>query len=154
MKGWSADLAGTSLDEQIFEHLGNVEGLLTIVLKGSSVNDDVLARLPEIKSVLRVDLTGAAVTDEGVKHLQSLPALVTVNLTDTKVTGAGLSELSPRLSGLLLNNLPIDDTDLSNLAHIKGLSMLGLVGTDVTPDGVRKFKKGRPFLLTVGVKLN
>ena len=154
MKGWSVDLSGMSLDRELFELLGNVESLIAVILKDPDVTDETLAMLPEMPSVQRLDLTGSSVTNEGLKHLTGYRNLVTLNLSDTKVTGAGLSELPAGLSGVILYNLAIEDGDLQNMNHMKKLSIVGLVGTGVSPEAVRSFKRDRPFLLTIGVKLD
>jgi hypothetical protein len=153
MVGRNIDLSDTPLDAEVMEHLPNVSGLTALRLTGSEVTDATLAALPELKTVTRLDVSGSNITDAGLQHLTSLPGLATLNLGDTQVTGAGLANLPPGLHSLVLENLPVGDADLENLKHVKGLSMLVLTGTQVTPAGVKEFKAGRPFLLTVGIKL-
>ncbi|MGD9854403.1 MAG: hypothetical protein AB7U20_05565 [Planctomycetaceae bacterium] len=153
MLGRNVDVTGTDLNDELFQHLGQIEGLIELKLASPEVTDDTLAKLPELKTVTTVDLTGASITDEGLAHLESLPALFSLNLSDTKVTAAGLAKLRP-LAILTLTNLPIGDDDLESLQHMKGLAVLTLAGTNVTPAGVNQMRQTRPRLLVVGIKMN
>ena len=154
MTGRAVDLTDVKIDAEIMGYLAEVQDMTKLTLTGAAVTDDTLAQFGEWRHLYELHLSGSSVTGAGLKHLASLKALDALRINDTKVTGTGLTEVPPRVMTLQLNKLPIGDDDLKNLKHLKRLQALMLADTKVTAAGVVAFKKDRPPMMIMGVKLN
>jgi hypothetical protein len=94
------------------------------------------------------------VDDESLPHLSHLSGLEELYLSNTSITDAGLRQLSPLngLKRLYIYHTAIGDFGLVNLTRLPGLKSLTCSGTDVTEDGLNRFRQLMPGCKVVNFK--
>jgi hypothetical protein len=132
-----------------------------ISLAGPQITDDVLASLaamPGRRYVTQIHLGRSAytgrlsITDAGMVHLTKFPKLSVLLVTECQITDKGLEELKavPSLKALHVNGCPnITDDGVSWLAERRGLKVLNLMDTGVTPAKMRELEARLPYCYLV-----
>jgi len=90
--GWSVNLSGAQISDELFDHLKTMGRVADLDLSRSTVTDDQVARLGEPgvgNLITKLDLSHTAVTDSGLEKLTGLGVLAQLKLVGTKVTPQG-----------------------------------------------------------------
>jgi Leucine-rich repeat (LRR) protein len=147
-----------------------VPNLTLLALPSSRVTlADTLA-VGQLKKLKVLSLINCPITDAGMKEIGKLTTLESLYLGMAPITDTGLAELTP-LSNLqllyldsclnlrdacttiagftslrraVLTDQPVTDEGLMKLAGLPNLEFLNIIGTWVTPDGVKEFQKRCP----------
>ena len=115
-------LAGTHVSNVGLAHLGQLGGLLELNLARTDVNDDGLAHLGRLSRLRELDLSGCAIEGPGLVNLHGLP-----------------------LQWLKLNDTPLTDVSIAALTGLsKGILVIELRGTKLSPEGLMKIKQAFP----------
>jgi Leucine-rich repeat (LRR) protein len=119
--------------------LGDLVSLRCLVLSSTRLTDRGLARLKGLTTLKVLQLVGGrsrGITSAGLVHLQGMRQLERLSLSHTSVTSLEpLSRLS-QLTGIDLDDTPIDDEGLTVVADLPRLELLSLVGTNITDAGL------------------
>lgn len=115
---------GLSFDSVFEMYLGGYETAhKVVIINDSQITDDDLKPLDNAPLTRRLILTNSQITDDGLSHLKNLKRLKNLDLTGNKnITDAGL-------------------------VHLEGLNELNqvvLIGTQVTPVGVKRLQSKLP----------
>ena len=114
--------------------------LVTVTLNGERFNDSHLVHVGKLENIKSLYLPNTSVTDAGLEqHVRPMATLVNLYLTGSQVTDAGLQHLVglDKLRVLYVNDLPITDDGLADVAKITGLAGLSLDYTQVTDAGLQ-----------------
>lgn len=144
---------GTIVTDAGLEHIKELIGLQCLSLENTQVTDTGLRHLAGLKNLGTLDLRGTDVTDAGLEHLKRLARLQDLLLSNTKVTDAGLEHLKGMTSLQWLavggslgprGSVQVTDTGLEHLKGLTNLFYLGLWGTQVSAEGVQRFRRALP----------
>ena len=118
-------------------------------LSGERIGDSALKRMRDLPELERLYLENTEITDAGLAMLKAFPNLRKLDVSYTNVTDGGMADLLclTRLEEINLAQTFVTDRGLvmlQNLKTLKRLSFVGPGGTQVTPDGVAKFKQALP----------
>ena len=119
------------------------------VTGGIQLTDLGVAKMAKLNKLKSLNISGSKVTTAGLKPLEKLP-LERLNLWNcNKLDDSAGAELATftHLKELDLSYTPIGDATLKTLAGIRGLKLLYLTDTKVTPEAVEAFRKGKPGTL-------
>lgn len=120
----------TDTDCELFESLPT---LSYIDLDDTQVGDAGLAHLIQMPRLSFLSLDKTKITDSGLKHLQRTPSLQSLWLNDTEVSDKGIANLEGlNLQEIHLDNTPVGDDAMAQIAKFKHLRALHLSGTQVT----------------------
>jgi len=114
---------------------------------GIKITDLGLAKLARLKKLRFLDVSGAQITPAGLKVLQGLPRLERLNLWNCRSlndTAAPILAAMPSLTYLDLSDTSVGDATMRSLAALLHLKQLYLTNTQVTPEAVEAFRKGKP----------
>lgn len=127
--------------------------LLVIAAPLAAQEDDdtkAVVALSEAGAQLQLDggriivlmLAADSATDETMKLVAGLSSLQTLRITGGKVTGKGLAhaEKLPALHTLWLENAPLADRDVEQLAKLASVSTYVLHGTDISGMGLQRLQ--------------
>jgi len=122
-----------------------VDGERHLTLTGWDRTDySVLRQYPE---AVVLQMANADVTDDTLRLLEDLPELRELDISGSQATDAGLAVLAklPQLETLRLKGCRITDAGFRvHLLPHPGLLRLDLVGTSVSPETVRAWRKANP----------
>ena len=144
---------GTVVTDAGLEHLQGLIGLQWLSLSASGVTDAGLRHIGGLTNLATLDLDDTSVGDAGLEHLKGLAKLQDLRLFNTKVTDAGLEHLKGMTSLQWLDlgssfgprgNTEVTDTGLEHLKGLTNLFHLGLWGTKVSAEGVKKLHQALP----------
>lgn len=125
--------------------LQNLPGLTALTLMNSKLNPEAMSQLKPVAKLEYLNLDGLPLTAAHVAQLAELKLQVlsvpNCNLDDSLV--APLARMDGLLTLSLVNN-PVTDEGLPVLAHIKTLRVLNVSGTQVTAEGLQKFRQALP----------
>jgi hypothetical protein len=146
--------------------------LQLLCVDSDRITDSGVAMVARSKELISFDVISKSVTVASIDHLQGLPnlqflrcsgsqvndswigaiaklkSLHTLALNDTRVTDKGLVDLAKltKLEGLFFQYTPITDAGLDELHGMSNLKRIGLLGTKVSKDGVKRLKQALPSL--------
>lgn len=169
----SFDLSGQELSDDDYARLGNHVILSSLNLAETKTSDTQLGELKSALGLRTLNLKGTSITDAGLRHLEDLPILQELSLDRTKISDAGLvlvgkmhlQQLSLSRTGVTdqglktfdnpygvgghlreldLSQTSITDASLPILQKIRRLKTLKIQGTNVTEQGIAKFKTVLP----------
>jgi serine/threonine protein kinase/Leucine-rich repeat (LRR) protein len=112
----SIDFSGTKLYG--FKFLDNIQGLQELTLSSMNLTEEDLERLPKLRYLRRLVLGDNSIRGTGLIHLKKHPELIDLSLD------------GPQIGNLLSKNL----------AELKQLKKLSLVGARLSDDGIRNFE--------------
>ena len=134
----------TDADLAPFERCAKLEylGLADQPIDGSG-----LAHLRNCKNLRYLILWRINVGDAALVHLPALTSLEELNLGGTKVTDAGIAnaDLPQSLLRLELYNTAMGDAALEKIVQLPKLGVLGVEKTQVTRQGVERFKGNKSW---------
>lgn len=133
----------TDADLAPFEKCGKLKGLS---LANQPIDGSGLVHLHNCKNLRHLFLWRSNVGDAALVHLTAMTSLENLDLSETKVTDAGIAkaELPQSLQRLELGKTAIGDGALEgNIAQLPNLIYVSLDKTQVTEQGVERFKKYR-----------
>lgn len=94
------------------------------------------------------DAGDSKISDDSLKIIPSLPKLHHLYLQRTKITNKGIEHISKSktITALFLEEIStgIDDGCIPHLLKMKQLTQLGITGTGITLQGLKKLRKGLP----------
>lgn len=95
-----------------------------------------------------VDLSGMTISDDQIRQMKQLGKICELNLSRSSVTDAQLGLINELGLGVLLLNLDLSNTSVTDagfekLSNLKLLSTMNLTGTKVTPEAVERFRANR-----------
>ena len=114
---------------------------------GAIVSDVGMKALQSLVNLHTLDLSRMEITAQGLEPLVKLPKLRRLNLwQSTRIDDrAGPHLLALKSVEILdLGDTSVTDALLGQLEAMKGLKVLFISGTKVTPEGVERFRKARP----------
>jgi len=130
------DIAHTTISDEGLKTIGQLESLETLNLAGTEISDQGLAHLTSLTELSFLDLSDTNITDQGLAHVRRLSQLNHLRLAGTKLRGEGLNDLRALNH---LEQLQLDRIDalrpgaMESLSNLKGLSLLSVAHTKVTP---------------------
>jgi hypothetical protein len=95
-----------------------------------------------------VDLSGITLSDQTLARLKQIGHITELNLSKTNVTDAQMEIINdPEFSAVILkldlSDTGITDAGLAKLTNLHALGDLKLTGTQVTAEGVERFRQAR-----------
>ncbi len=90
------DLSKTSLTDDIFKAVGQLENLTRLNLSNTNINDTSILYLDNLKHVEVLNLYGTEISDESLKTLEKLDGLKRVYLWGTHVSESGIESLKSK----------------------------------------------------------
>jgi len=163
----------SSVTDADLTYLIRLTALSMLELHDPRITDLGLASLKDMSRLKILRLSGTQVTGAGLRSLHAmtglkvldlgstrvddlapighLTLLTNLNLDDTRITDVTLRHLSgmPGLRSLSLRNTAITDRGLGTLTECKALKTLNVRGTKISSDGLRAFRKDRPYVKVV-----
>ena len=123
--------------------------LRSLSLVGTQVTDAGLVSLKSRTNLKMLFLRNTQITDAG---LISLPNLDWLDIAQTHITDAGLAALKPmsKLELLRIQSTAVTDAGLQHLEELPALTEVQLKGTQVTVEGVKRFRLRRPSVKVTG----
>jgi hypothetical protein len=128
-------------------HVKGCKNLTWLYLDGTKITDAGLAHLKDCKSLMSLDLRGTGVTDEGLAYFKDCKNLTGFTLSGTRVTDTGLAYFK----GTPLKGLNIDNTGITDLTPLQGMTLEGIV---LTPKNITKgldILRDMKSLKTIGI---
>ena len=161
---------GCPITNESFVHFGRLTGLNTLWLETpllvesgvaelgglqlhslgiETASDETLRLVAEHLSLPSLSVGGEQVTDAGLAHMKDIPRLSHLALRQsTSVTDAGLAQLAgTQIVSLELVGAQFSDAAVEDLLNIPQLTRLGLAGTQVTDEGVRRLRASNRSLI-------
>ena len=130
------------------EGLRHLKGLTALaeLYPPNEITDEGLAGLRHLPNLKELFLYGSKITDAGLVHFKPLHQLEFLGIQHTRVTGSGLVHLQglKNLAWLDLSYTQIGDPQLGQLEKLSQLKAVGLYGTRVSPDGIRRVQAALP----------
>ena len=130
------------------EGLRHMKGLTALaeLYPPNEITDEGLAGLRHLPNLKELFLYGSKITDAGLVHFKPLEKLEFLGIQHTGVTGSGLIHLQglANLAWLDLSYSQIGDPELKQLEKLSQLKAVGLYGTRVSPDGIRRIQAALP----------
>jgi hypothetical protein len=132
--------------DQQLGSLAGLEHLASLVVIDSTIDIPALPQLEKLSGLVSLNLKGTPVTDAALAHIAKIKALTMLDLTRTHVTNDGLKLLTdmPNLSWLLVTDDDVNDAGIAVLEKLPSLHMITAMGTKVTDEEVKRWKKVRP----------
>ena len=126
-------------------HLRGLTGLAELY-PPNEITDAGLAGLAHLPNLKELFLYGSKITDAGLVHFKPLHQLEFLGIQHTRVNGSGLNHLQglANLAWLDLSYTQIGDLELVQLEKLSQLKAVGLYGTRVSPDGIRRIQAALP----------
>jgi hypothetical protein len=126
------NLIGRGIHDGHLKWLTNLD-VRTLLLQGCAVTDRGLATLRRLPNLVSLFVSNAAVSDEGMSHIGQLRQLKELTLADTNVTDDGLIALqkSANLQNLQLQGAGFSNRALKFIASVRSLKNLTFVGTSI-----------------------
>ncbi|MEW4564306.1 hypothetical protein AB1K70_17340 [Bremerella sp. JC770] len=132
----SLSVANTSITDEGLKSIGQLKSLESLNLAGTEISDQGLAHLSSLTELSSLDLSDTNISDQGLAHVRLLSQLNHLRLAGTKLRGEGLNDLRALDH---LERLELDRIDalrpgaMESLSTLKGLSLLSVAHTKVTP---------------------
>ena len=141
----SLSFRGSTLNDQLAEHLAPLTSLAFLDLGQTQITDAGLAHLSQMKSMRCLLLDRVKITGDGLRHLESMQKLDTLLVPGTQMTESGMQSISrlSALRSLTLSKTPTQDTwlaPLEKLPHLESLSLDRTLITDAGVETLAKFK--------------
>ena len=140
------DLARTNITDKGLEIVGRQSQLRSLTLLGPKFGDDGVSHLRHLR-LERLSLWKTTVTDRGVRHLREMTTLQNLVLDETRITDGALEDVGQLTNleeWLGLTHTQVTDAGLVHLTRLKKLKVLNLIGTTVSPKGVRTLRQELP----------
>jgi internalin A len=130
--------------DEVFTHIGQLEGLEDLLLSGSPPSDAALVHLNGLHRLRNLEINwtqhpnNARITDAGLSQIAKLINLEQLSLAYTQITDAGLAQLErlKRLEGLSLEGTQVTDAGLVHLKGLTRLTYIDLSRTRVSDEGL------------------
>jgi hypothetical protein len=116
------------------------------------VQGTAFAQLQGLASLKTLGVRDSQVDDEGLRSMVQLPQLQYLTVSQSQVAGKRLANVNWPL-GLEMVDVSVSDfgdEGLMNLSKCKSLRTAVIVGTKVTPEGLKQFRKARPWTIVHG----
>jgi internalin A len=142
----AVNLSGPRVTDTTMELVGDLTELGNLSLFDTRVTDAGIRRIGHLTLLKSLVLDGVQITDEGLSTLTSLENLESLTLNDTRVTERGLECLKglPNLHELGLHDETFGNKSLVALEGMGQLSVLHLLGAQVTGAGIARFQRALP----------
>jgi hypothetical protein len=150
LSGLSSLTLVDTADDATLAQVTRLKNLSTLLLSGGTVTDAGLFHLRKLPALRRLQLENLTITDDGLHYLEGLK-IEELALAGTQVSDRGLNHLMrlPDLTRLDLSGTNLTDAAVPDLAKLKNLRALCLIGTKVTPGGCRELREAMPKLKTL-----
>lgn len=146
------DIEGCAVTDRGAAALRGQARLFSLRLSATRVTDKSLSVVGSLKHLDLLSLDDTRISDGGIRSLSALKDLTLLSLQRTPITDAALPYLATmRIRHLELRGTGVSDAGLDVLANFAGLVGLDVRDTEVSEEGVARFKARRP---SVGVHAN
>lgn len=145
-------LQGNQISDESMTHLAALKSLECLMMwDANGVSDIGTAHLHGLKHLKYIHLSEAKITDRSLEMFSKMPQLEELSLQFNAFSDAGVSELSSMrnltklwVCGAKGRRNSITDASLVALSRLPKLTALGVQNTDVSANGVDKFKRALP----------
>lgn len=139
------ELSKTRVTDDGIRVLGGLRKLQHLELAGTEVSGEGLAAIGALNTLENLRLERSRITDDGLRHLWG-PKLLALCLDETEITDAGVENLveAPALVVLELSGTRVTDAALASLARFPQLQRVVVWKTEMTPEGVSRFREQYP----------
>lgn len=120
--------------------LATLPQLDTLEIEGAKITPAGLAALRDCPNLRQISLRKNLLTDEGFRHLQAMPKLTSLKCDADDETLKRLPDSLP-LTDLVLEDTRIAPVGLSEIARIKSLRRLELVGIRLSTNAIARFSE-------------
>ncbi len=141
------DLGETQATDDDLALIGLVPSVESVVLTSTPITSDGLRHLRGLSRLRVLSLWKTAIDDRGLAHLAGHTGLENLVLDNTGIGDAGLvhlRDLTELEEWLGLCHTKVTDAGLPNLARLRKLRSLNLIGTQATKAGMRELQKSLP----------
>ena len=141
-------LSNTGVTDAGLKNLGPMPRLDALHLASMQIDGSILLQIDPTAPLTTVCLAGTEITDEDLIHLSRFP-VDHLNLAGTEISEAGIDSLTklPRLESLILDNIPLSDECVDELASIVQLSKfrrLRIRRTRISDEGIAQIIASNP----------
>lgn len=153
------DLRKTNVSDAALTHLASLSTLRILKLEYSpQLTDKGLNDIAELSNLLELDLAFVPVTDQSITSLTKLKSLQKLYLYGTQITDQGIQKLPelPALEVLFVGSdevAEISDASVGTLTARKNLRTLGIPGTRLSAEGIKKLQEQLPACTLVGAEI-
>ena len=138
-------LNDTAVSDMSLEQIQSWRQLNYLGLMRTNVTSEGMRYLEEMQSLDTLILESTNVGDEGAASIAKLRRLGMLNMGGTQVTSAAIPRLSNLSLGMLgLSQTVVDDAAISDLCEMKYLNWLLLNGSQVSGEGLWRFRQALP----------
>ncbi|MCA9095867.1 MAG: hypothetical protein KDA68_20450 [Planctomycetaceae bacterium] len=127
--------------KRVVDALRRPQDLQSIKLRNTSITDQGLSVLSKCTLLFMIDIDGSRIQGTGLSRLSSL-RLMFLTLKRSQLGDDAIPKIVAQWGGTLrqidLEGNPVTDAGLGKLVGCPGLYVLGVGGTQATPDGVRE----------------
>jgi len=144
-------LSGPSVDDSCVALLTSLKQLEDLHLTQSKITDRGVQAIWTMANLKAVDLGQCSIGDKALEGVGSCVSLQSLTVPNSQISDRGVEVVvtealrtGQRLTSLSLRSCRITDKSLVRLASLKGLVLLDLYWTEVTPEGAAFLKKSLP----------
>lgn len=143
-----ADLnaSGTSVTGSCLPELANCSVLSTLLLDFCPIKDSESAGFAGLHSVRHLSLYGTPISDQSLLSISHMENLEILNVGRTEIHGAGIDCLAAcaSLREFEADDSEISDDAVSNLACLRQVSTMTLIGTNMSQRGLERLRRALP----------
>jgi hypothetical protein len=132
-------LDDTTFDESNFVALQSLRHVIRLSLKRTAVGDSVCHVIGQMESLHYLFLDDTRISDIGVKHLSPLATIETLSIPGTQIDGTSFADLkmSRELQCLAISRTRISDGGLRNIEELSELRLLVIGGNNISYRAIR-----------------
>ena len=147
-------LGETQISDKGIEHLAVVPDLRSLELGDTLITGTGFGKFSPDSKLTHIMLNRCPVNDDGVKAMARLPRLEALSIRDSTtsvtMTSLGNVEWPETLREITLDGSGLTNEGLMRFASCPELFVVGMRGTQVTPDGVKQFQQAKPMVVILG----
>jgi hypothetical protein len=147
-------LSQTRISDRGIEHLAILSQLRSLELGDTQVSGTAFGKFLPDNQLTDIALSRSPVNDDGVKATAQLRRLESLSISDStaSVTMASLGKVEwpQALRDISLGGSGLTDEGLMRFVSCPKLFVVGVQGTQVTPDGVKQFRQAKPQVMVMG----
>ncbi len=147
----SFSLSGPTVDDSCVAFLTRLQYLEDVQLTHSKITDPGVQAIWRMASLKAVDLSQCPIGDKALEGIGSCLSLRSLTVPDTQISDRGVEVVvtealrtGQQFTSLSLRSCRITDKSVVRLASLKGLVLLDLYWTEITPEGAAFLKKSLP----------
>lgn len=132
----------TGVTDDAFEHLTNLQQLQSLDISNVVVRDKSMRAIGELRQLKKLRLYSTAITDEGLVNLKNLSQLRELTLYRCTINGRGFSAISSlkNLQRLCITSSELNDDGISAIGCLPGLMELEISESKVTGRGLQQLQ--------------